>query len=33
VRRITRDLRRLDEGGTPTLLLRLLDRLGVGFSS
>ncbi|MGE3804899.1 MAG: NAD(P)/FAD-dependent oxidoreductase [Gemmataceae bacterium] len=33
VRKVTRDLRRVDEGGRPSLLLRLLDRLGVGFSS
>ncbi len=33
VDRVTRDLRRVDAGGTPTLLLRLLDRLGIGFSS
>lgn len=30
---VTRALRRVDAGGTPGLLLRLLDRLGIGFSS
>lgn len=30
---VTRALRRLDEGGSPSLFLRLLDRLGLGFSS
>ncbi len=30
---VTRDLRRLDEGGTPSLLLRALDLLGIGLSS
>jgi len=30
---VTRSLRRVDEGGTPDFLLRLLDRLGIGFSS
>ena len=33
IRRVTRDLRRLDAGGSPSLLLRALDRLGIGFSS
>lgn len=33
VDRVTRDLRAVDAGATPTLLLRLLDRLGIGFSS
>jgi glycine/D-amino acid oxidase-like deaminating enzyme len=31
--RVTRDLRRVDAGAAPSLLLRLLDRLGIGFSS
>ncbi len=31
--RVTRDLRRLDQGARPSLFLRLLDRIGVGFSS
>ena len=30
---VTRDLRRLDDGHPPSLLLRLLDALGIGFSS
>ena len=30
---VTRSLRRLDEGHPPSLLLRLLDSLGIGFSS
>lgn len=30
---ITRSLRRVDAGGKPNCLLRLLDRLGIGFSS
>ncbi len=30
---VTRALRRLDEGERPGVLLRLLDRLGIGFSS
>lgn len=30
---VTRSLRRRDEGAPPGLLLRLLDRLGIGFSS
>jgi len=30
---VTRSLRRVDEGGSPGLLLRVLDRLGIGFSS
>ncbi len=30
---VTRDLRRVDAGGEPSLLLRLLDALGVGLSS
>jgi glycine/D-amino acid oxidase-like deaminating enzyme len=30
---VTRALRRVDDGGTPSLLLRLLDRMGLGFSS
>jgi glycine/D-amino acid oxidase-like deaminating enzyme len=30
---VTRALRRVDEGARPGLLLRLLDRLGIGFSS
>ncbi len=33
IERVTRDLRRVDEGATPSLLLRLLDRIGIGFSS
>jgi glycine/D-amino acid oxidase-like deaminating enzyme len=30
---VTRALRRVDSGESPSLLLRLLDRLGIGFSS
>ena len=30
---VTRALRRVDEGGSPGFLLRVLDRLGIGFSS
>jgi glycine/D-amino acid oxidase-like deaminating enzyme len=30
---VTRALRKVDEGGRPNLLLRMLDRMGVGFSS
>src|SRR5262249_3893355 len=30
---VTRSLRRVDAGGRPDLLLRILDRFGVGFSS
>lgn len=30
---VTRDLRRVDAGGRPSLLLRLLDLLGIGLSS
>jgi glycine/D-amino acid oxidase-like deaminating enzyme len=30
---VTRDLRRVDAGGSPSLLLRLLDTLGIGLSS
>jgi hypothetical protein len=33
VNAVTRALRRVDEGGRPSLLLRILDRLGIGFSS
>jgi glycine/D-amino acid oxidase-like deaminating enzyme len=33
VRAVTRALRRVDEGERPNLLLRFLDRLGIGFSS
>lgn len=33
VRAVTRDLRRVDEGGRPSLLLRCLDALGIGLSS
>jgi glycine/D-amino acid oxidase-like deaminating enzyme len=33
VRRVTASLRRVDAGQEPDLLLRLLDRLGIGFSS
>ena len=33
VRVVTRALRRVDEGGAPSLLLRLLNSLGIGFSS
>ena len=33
VERVTRDLRKLDAGGSPSLLLRLLDRIGIGLSS
>ena len=30
---VTRALRRVDEGLAPGLLLRILDRMGIGFSS
>jgi glycine/D-amino acid oxidase-like deaminating enzyme len=30
---VTRALRRVDEGGRPSLMLRLLERMGIGFSS
>lgn len=30
---VTRDLRRVDAGESPSLLIRVLDRLGIGFSS
>jgi glycine/D-amino acid oxidase-like deaminating enzyme len=30
---VTRELRRVDEGRRPSLILRALDRLGIGFSS
>ncbi len=33
VDRVTRALRRVDAGGRPSLLLRLLDRMGIGLSS
>ena len=33
VSRVTRALRRVDEGARPSVLLRLLDRMGIGFSS
>jgi hypothetical protein len=33
VARVTRALRRVDEGKRPSATLRLLDRLGIGFSS
>lgn len=33
VRAVTRALRRVDAGGEPSLMLRLLARLGIGFSS
>ena len=33
VNAVTRALRRVDAGGAPNLMLRLLDRLGIGFSS
>ena len=33
VRRVTRDLRRVDEDGGRSLLLRFLDAIGVGLSS
>lgn len=33
VARVTGALRRTDQGSSPALLLRLLDRLGIGFSS
>ena len=33
VARVTRALRRVDAGARPGLLLRLLDRMGIGFSS
>jgi glycine/D-amino acid oxidase-like deaminating enzyme len=33
VRRVTASLRRVDQGQEPDFLLRLLDRLGIGFSS
>lgn len=30
---VTRDLRKVDEGRAPSLMLRVLERLGIGFSS
>ncbi len=30
---VTRALRKVDDGGSPGFLLRVLDRLGIGFSS
>lgn len=33
VEAVTRDLRRVDEGAAPSLMLRVLERLGIGFSS
>jgi len=33
VRRVTNALRRVDQGERPGMMLRLLDRLGIGFSS
>jgi len=33
VRAVTRSLRRVDAGEKPGMLLRILDRLGIGFSS
>jgi glycine/D-amino acid oxidase-like deaminating enzyme len=33
VARVTRALRRVDQGGRPGAMLRLLDRMGIGFSS
>jgi glycine/D-amino acid oxidase-like deaminating enzyme len=30
---VTRDLRRVDQGEAPSLMLRLLERMGIGFSS
>jgi glycine/D-amino acid oxidase-like deaminating enzyme len=33
VRAVTRALRRVDAGAEPSLLLRLMDRMGIGFSS
>ena len=33
VQAVTRALRRVDEGKAPSLLLRLLHRFGIGFSS
>ena len=33
VRAVTRALRRVDAGAEPSLMLKLLDRLGIGFSS
>ncbi len=33
VRAVTRGLRRVDEGKEPSLMLRALDRIGIGFSS
>ena len=33
VNAVTRALRRVDEGEAPNLMLRVLDRLGIGFSS
>ena len=33
VARVTRALRRVDAGAPPSLILRLLDRMGIGFSS
>jgi hypothetical protein len=33
VRAVTRALRRLDDGEQPGIVLRILDRMGIGFSS
>jgi hypothetical protein len=33
VNAVTRALRRVDAGEAPNLMLRVLDRLGIGFSS
>jgi hypothetical protein len=33
VAHVTRALRRVDQGERPSVLLRLLDRMGIGFSS
>jgi hypothetical protein len=30
---VTRDLRKVDEGEEPSVMLRLLEKLGIGFSS
>ena len=33
VDKVTRDLRKVDQGEAPSLMLRLLERMGIGFSS
>ena len=33
VNAVTRALRKVDEGAQPSLMLRVLERMGIGFSS